>query len=169
MTLTESSLQRWPGGGQCLPVTSLTPRIAQENGQPCHAQAAGGQSQLQGIEAAALASAATLSGHCPCFVCSQDKDGLIFRSSGGVCSPLEVLFFVLPPRPPPLCTSVWRVGEGRSWGRQGEAGVSAPGKGESVLRPQVSKKGAGERIPGKASNPQSSPSSFPNRACLPAS
>lgn len=107
--------------GQCLPGTSFTPRISQGNGQACHAQAGQGQSQVLGLETAMLASAAALlSAHCPCFVHSQDKDGLIFRSSGGCLhSPPEVLLIVLLPRPPPLCTGVWQEGEGRSWGDRG--------------------------------------------------
>lgn len=74
-------------------------------------------SQLRGLEAAVLASAAALiSTHCPCSCIHKASMASSSEAQVGVYTPLEVLLIVLLLRSPPLCTSVWRVGEGRSWG-----------------------------------------------------
>lgn len=115
--LTESSLQLQRGRGWCLPGTSFTPR---EMVRPAMPRPAKEPSQLLGLEAAELASAAALlSTHRPCSCIHKARMASSSEAQVGVCTPLEVLLMVLLLRAPPLCTTVWWVGEGRPWGGQG--------------------------------------------------
>lgn len=122
---------------------------SQGNGPSCHAQAGQRAEPAPGTGSRRAGLSCRPPFHSPSlFMHSQGKDGLIFRSSGGcLYPPRSAVNGAAPQSTTPLHYCL----VGRGGKALGGTGLSK----EPGLRPQVSKEVAGERIPGKGSNPQS--------------